>query len=504
MSENLFSNFAATIADPDRVFIAPLHRDAISFRRTFDFAGRFAHVLVSHGVKRGDRVVVQVEKSPEAVFLYFACLRLGAIYVPLNPAYTAGELDYLLADADPALFVSTPERAASSRAIWSRGPVLTLGGDGKSGSLLAEAKDKPGEFADAIVVNDDLAAILYTSGTTGRSKGAMLSHGNLKSNALVLKELWQFQSTDVLLHALPIFHTHGLFVALNVSLAAASSLIFLPKFDVDEILRHLPHASVMMGVPTYYARLLADPRLDRAVVRHMRLFVSGSAPLSAETFTRWQERTGLTLLERYGMTETNMNTSNPYFGERKLGTVGLPLPGTEIRIVEDKGGAVPQGEVGMITVRGPNVFGGYWRMPEKTQASFQDGFFVTGDLGMADEDGYISIVGRGKDLVITGGLNVYPREVETCLNTVPGVQDSAVFGLPHPDLGEGVTAAVVYGGNGEPSEASILASLEERLAKFKRPKRVIFVDEIPRNAMGKVQKNLLQEKYSTLYTAGEA
>jgi malonyl-CoA/methylmalonyl-CoA synthetase len=505
MSENLFSSFAAAIADPDRVFIAPLHRDAATFRQAFDFAGRFAHVLASHGVKRGDRVVVQVEKSAEAVFLYFACLRLGAIYVPLNPAYTGGELDYLLADADPALFVSTPQREVSSRATWPRGPVLTLSDDGKSGSLLLEAMDKPTGFIDEVVTNDDLAAILYTSGTTGRSKGAMLSHGNLKSNALVLKEFWQFQSTDVLLHALPIFHTHGLFVAINISLAAASSLIFLPKFDVGEIFRQLPHASVMMGVPTFYVRLLADPRLDRTMVQHMRLLVSGSAPLSVETFTRWRERTGLTLLERYGMTETNMNTSNPYFGERKLGTVGLPLPGTEIRIVDDKGDGVPQGEVGMITVRGPNVFKGYWRMPERANADFRDGeFFVTGDLGRKDQDGYISIVGRGKDLVITGGLNVYPREVETCLNAVPGVQDSAVFGLPHPDLGEGVTAVVVRSEESESSEAAILASLEERLAKFKRPKRVLFVDEIPRNAMGKVQKNLLQEKYSTLYTAGEA
>jgi malonyl-CoA/methylmalonyl-CoA synthetase len=430
---------------------------------------------------------------------------LGAVYVPLNPAYTAGELDTLLADAEPALFVSTPESEATSRAIYSRGHLLTLGDDGKGGSLLTEAKDKPGDFADAIVANNDLAAILYTSGTTGRSKGAMLSHGNLKSNAVVLKEFWQFQNTDVLLHALPIFHTHGLFVAINVSLAAASSLIFLPKFDVDEIFRQLPHASVMMGVPTFYRRLLADPRLDRATVRHMRLFVSGSAPLPVEIFTRWQERTGFTLLERYGMTETNMNTSNPYFGERKPGTVGFALPGIEIRITDDKGDAVPQGEVGMITVRGPNVFKGYWRMAQMTQADLHDdGFFVTGDLGRKDQDGYISIVGRNKDLVITGGLNVYPREVETCLNAVPGVQDSAVFGLPHPDLGEGVTAVVVRDGEDELSEAAILASLEERLAKFKRPKRVLFVDEMPRNAMGKVQKNLLQEKYSALYTGGKA
>jgi malonyl-CoA/methylmalonyl-CoA synthetase len=305
------------------------------------------------------------------------------------------------------------------------------------------------------------------------------------------------------LHVLPIFHTHGLFVAMNVTLAAASSIIFLPKFDPDEIFHHLPRATTMMGVPTLYVRLLSDPRLDRAAVGDMRLFVSGSAPLPIEIFTQWQERTGFTLLERYGMTETNMNTSNPYAGARKPGTVGLPLPGTEIRIVDKNGASVSQGEVGMITVRGPNVFQGYWRQPDKTKAEFHDdGFFVTGDLGRQDADGYISIVGRGKELVITGGLNVYPREVETSLNAVPGVSDSAVFGLPHPDLGEGVTAVIVANGQEELTEARILVALEDRLAKFKRPKRILFVDEIPRNAMGKVQKPLLQKKYSGLYTEG--
>jgi malonyl-CoA/methylmalonyl-CoA synthetase len=377
-----------------------------------------------------------------------------------------------------------------------------LGEDGKTGSLIQEASRLSPDFPDANMADQELAAILYTSGTTGRSKGAMLSHGNLRSNALALKELWQFSDGDVLLHVLPIFHTHGLFVAINVALAAASSIIFLPKFDPDLVFQHLPRASVMMGVPTLYVRLLADARLDRAAVRHMRLFVSGSAPLPIEVFTQWQERTGHTILERYGMTETNMNTSNPYRGARKAGTVGLPLPGTEIRIVDKEGVAVPQGEVGMIILRGPNVFQGYWRQSVKTKAELHaDGFFVTGDLGRQDEDGYISIVGRGKELVITGGLNVYPREVETSLNAVPGVRDSAVFGLPHPDLGEGVTAVVVAGSE-ELTEGRILAALEDRLAKFKRPKRILFVDEIPRNAMGKVQKPVLQKKYSGLYTEG--
>ena len=500
MSGNLFSSFANTIPDRGRVFLLAGKRE-ISFGHAFECAARFAHLLASRGVKRGDRVAVQVEKSPEAVFLYFACLRLGAIYVPFNPAYTADELIYLLSDAEPALVVCTPEKETAARSIFG-GPVLTLGADGKAGSLIQEAKDLRPDFADADMAHEELAAILYTSGTTGRSKGAMLSHGNLKSNALVLKELWQFSDRDVLLHVLPIFHTHGLFVAINVALAAAASIIFLPKFDPDLIFRELPRATVMMGVPTLYVRLLSDPRLGVAAVRHMRLFVSGSAPLPIEVFNQWQERTGFTLLERYGMTETNMNTSNPYVGARKPGTVGLPLPGTELRIVDKNGDAVPRGEVGLITVRGPNVFQGYWRQPDKTRAELHaDGFFVTGDLGLKDADGYISIVGRGKELVITGGLNVYPREVESSLNAVPGVSDSAVFGLPHPDLGEGVTAAVVAE-NGI-TEAGILAALEKGLANFKRPKRILFVDEIPRNAMGKVQKPLLQKKYCGLYTEGK-
>jgi malonyl-CoA/methylmalonyl-CoA synthetase len=503
MSQNLFSFFANKVSDPKRTFLLlPDRRETVSFHQAFAWAGRFAHLLASHGVKRGDRVTVQVEKSPEAVFLYFACLRLGAIYVPFNPAYTADELSYLISDAEPALFVCAPEKEIAARAIFPQGSILTLGENGQTGSLIEQARDLPPDFPDAKLADSDLAAILYTSGTTGRSKGAMLSHGNLRSNALVLKDLWQFSDKDVLLHVLPIFHTHGLFVAINVALAAASSIIFLPKFDPDRVFQELPRATVMMGVPTLYVRLLSDPRLDRAAVSHMRLFISGSAPLPVEIFSQWQERTGLTILERYGMTETNMNTSNPYIGARKPGTVGLPLPGTEIRIVDKNGDAVPEGEVGMITVRGPNVFQGYWRQPEKTKTELHaDGFFVTGDLGMKDVDGYISIVGRGKELVISGGLNVYPREVETSLNALAGVRDSAVFGLPHPDLGEGVTAAVVA----DPgmTETRILDALADRLAKFKRPKRILFVEEIPRNAMGKVQKPLLQEKYSGLYGEGK-
>jgi malonyl-CoA/methylmalonyl-CoA synthetase len=352
------------------------------------------------------------------------------------------------------------------------------------------------------VGGDDLAAILYTAGTTGKPKGAMLSHGNLQSNAAALRAGWQFTERDVLLHALPVFHTHGLFVGTNVTLSSGASMLFLPKFGVDEIFRALPKATVMMGVPTFYVRLLADKRLSRETAGHMRLFISGSAPLLAETHVRWQALTGHAILERYGMTETNMNTSNPYEGARRPGSVGLPLPGTEVRILGEDGRSLAAGEIGRIQVRGPNVFKGYWRQPEKTREELHaDGFFETGDLGRLDEDGYLAIVGRGKDLIITGGFNVYPKEVESAIDAIPGVEESAVFGLSHPDFGEGVTAAVVAKKNASLTEASIQASLKDRLAGFKQPKRVMLVDELPRNAMGKVQKNLLREQYRALYGA---
>ena len=347
---------------------------------------------------------------------------------------------------------------------------------------------------------EDLASILYTSGTTGRSKGAMLSHGNLTSNAESLKQAWEFSGDDVLLHALPIFHIHGLFVATNISLLSGASILLLPKFEPDAVFQALPQASVMMGVPTFYTRLLKDARLDEDRTRHMRLFISGSAPLLPETHTQWQERTGHAILERYGMTETNMNTSNPYRGARIPGSVGLPLPGVEIRIADGEGHALPQGEIGMIEVRGPNVFKGYWKMPEKTEAEFRtDGFFMTGDLGSIGADGYLRIVGRGKDLIISGGLNVYPREIESLLDELAGVEESAVVGLPHDDFGEGVTAFLVLKPGAQLTPEGVMESLGDRLARFKLPKRVLFIDQLPRNSMGKVQKSALRQDHAKLY-----
>ncbi|HWC62774.1 MAG TPA: malonyl-CoA synthase [Rhizomicrobium sp.] len=498
MSGNLFSFLSAAVQRSDGPFIIPSGRAPISFADAFAQAAKFANLLMARGVHPGDRVAVQVEKSPESLFLYLACLRTGAIYLPLNPAYTVNELFHLLADSEPRLMVCSPARADSIRAIFS-GPILTLGDDG-AGTLIDESAAMPAGFHDAPVTSGDLAAILYTSGTTGRPKGAMLSHGNLQSNATALKEEWRFTSSDVLLHALPIFHTHGLFVATNVALAGAAAMLFLPKFDPDAIFRCMPQATVMMGVPTFYTRLLSDPRLSRATTAHMRLFISGSAPLLAETHAQWQERTGHAILERYGMTETNMNTSNPYEGARKPGSVGRALPGTEIRIAGDDGKTLPQGEIGKILVRGPNVFTGYWRLPERTKEDFlPGGWFITGDMGMLDKDGYLFIVGREKDLIITGGLNVYPKEIETALDAIPGVDESAVFGLPHPDFGEGVTAVLVAKGGAKVTEEAVLAALKNQLANFKLPKRVMVLDEIPRNAMGKVQKNLLRARFQDLY-----
>jgi len=499
MASNLFTAFAAS-SHRDKVFLAPPGRPPISFADAFEQSARFAHVLKAHGVKPGDRVAVQVEKSAEALILYLASLRTGAVFLPLNTGYTASELSYFIIDSSPRVFVCSPKDADMIADLCDGSEILTLGADGRSGSLIAEAKGQSTSFADADVGMGDLAAILYTSGTTGRSKGAMLSHGNLLSNAQALKDVWQFTERDVLLHALPIFHTHGLFVATNVSLLAGATIILLPKFDVEEIFRLLPQATCMMGVPTFYVRLLQDARLHREAARHMRLFISGSAPLLAETHREWSERTGHDVLERYGMTETNMITSNPYVGRRVPGSVGFPLPGTDLRIADDAGAPLPQGEIGMIEVRGPNVFSGYWRMPEKTRAEFRsDGFFITGDLGKIDSEGYVHIVGRGKDLVITGGFNVYPKEVETLIDGLPGVEESAVIGLPHDDFGEGVTAIVIAKKGSTLTEAQIMAALDGRLAKFKLPKRVLFADQFPRNTMGKIQKNLLREQFRNLY-----
>ncbi|HEY2835558.1 MAG TPA: malonyl-CoA synthase [Rhizomicrobium sp.] len=495
MVSHLLDQFAAPPSE--RVFIASSDGRDLTYGGLQALSARLAGALEALGVKPGDRVAAQVEKSPEAIALYLATVRSGAVWLPLNTAYTRAELAYFVTDAEPALFVTAPGREDMVTGV----KVATLDTDGRSGSLLELAARQPDTFEDIARGPNDLASILYTSGTTGRSKGAMLSHENLASNASTLAKLWQFSERDVLLHALPIYHTHGLFVATNTVLMAGAAMLFLPKLDVDAMFRLMPRATVMMGVPTFYTRLLADARLTREATRHMRLFVSGSAPLLSETHRDWNAKTGHAILERYGMTETNMNTSNPYDGARVAGTVGRPLPGVEIRIADpDSGRPLPQGEIGMIEVRGPNVFKGYWRMPEKTYAEFRcDGFFITGDLGTMDANGYVSIVGRGKDLVISGGFNVYPKEVESEIDVLPGVVESAVIGIAHPDFGEGVTAVVAKEKDVVLSEGAVIAALRERLAAYKLPKRVLFVDDLPRNSMGKVQKALLRETYKTLY-----
>jgi malonyl-CoA/methylmalonyl-CoA synthetase len=495
MASHLLDQFPP--AAPDRAFITAADGRVLTYGGLDALSARLAHALQALGVKPGDRVAAQVEKSPEAIALYLACVRAGAVWLPLNTAYTRAELAYFVEDAEPALFVAAPRRESMVTGV----AVASLGTDGQSGSLLELAARHSDDFEDIARGPGDLAAILYTSGTTGRSKGAMLSHENLASNARTLARLWQFTDRDVLLHALPIYHTHGLFVATNTVLMSGAAMLFLPKPDMDEMFRLMPQATVMMGVPTFYTRLLADARLTREATQHMRLFVSGSAPLLSETHRDWRQRTGHAILERYGMTETNMNTSNPYEGARVAGTVGPPLPGVDIRITDpETGGALAQGEIGMIEVRGPNVFTGYWRMPEKTKAEFRaDGFFITGDLGLIDRNGYVAIVGRGKDLVISGGFNVYPKEVEGEIDALPGVVESAVIGVAHSDFGEGVTAVVALKPDAVLTEATVIRALKERLAAYKLPKRVLFVDDLPRNAMGKVQKALLRETYKDLY-----
>jgi malonyl-CoA/methylmalonyl-CoA synthetase len=499
---NLFSRLFDGLDDPKRLAIETQDGARISYGDLVARAGQMANVLVARSVKPGDRVAVQVEKSVANIVLYLATVRAGAVYLPLNTAYTLNELDYFIGDAEPALVVCDPSKAEGLAPIAAKvkARIETLGADGK-GSLTDAADKASGEFATVARANDDLAAILYTSGTTGRSKGAMLSHDNLASNSLSLVDYWRFTDKDVLIHALPIYHTHGLFVATNVTLFARASMIFLPKLDPDLIIKLMARATVLMGVPTFYTRLLQNPALSKETTKHMRLFISGSAPLLAETHREWSARTGHAVLERYGMTETNMNTSNPYDGERVPGAVGFPLPGVSVRVTEpETGKELPREEIGMIEVKGPNVFKGYWRMPEKTKSEFRpDGFFITGDLGKIDNKGYVHILGRGKDLVISGGFNVYPKEIESEIDAMPGVIESAVIGVPHADFGEGVTAVLVCNKGAEVTEAAVLKALDGRLAKFKMPKRVFVVDELPRNTMGKVQKNVLRDTYKDIY-----
>ena len=503
MQYNLYTQILSRVPGRDAPCIRTTDGRIYTYGDVETLSARFANVLRSRGVVIGDRVAVQVEKSPEAIILYLACLRAGAAFLPLNPGYTTAEIEYFVDDATPHIFVCDPQKRKDLAPICESlnvAHLLTLDANGK-GTLTEFAAKAETDYETAAVEATDLAAILYTSGTTGRSKGAMLTHANLASNARTLVEYWQFTESDVLLHALPIFHTHGLFVATNVVLTAGASMIFLPKFDIEEIRKNLPQATTLMGVPTFYTRLLNEEWLDRSSTDHMRLFISGSAPLLAETHKAWTARTGHHILERYGMTETNMISSNPYDGDRLPGSVGFPLPGVSVRITDPASGALLQsGEVGMIEVKGPNVFKGYWRMPDKTRADFrEDGYFITGDLGQFDEGGYLSIVGRNKDLVITGGYNVYPKELEEEIDQIAGVVESAVIGVPHPDFGEGVTAVVVARKGSTLTEDSVIKALDARLAKYKLPKRVIFVEELPRNTMAKVLKNELRKTYADLY-----
>jgi malonyl-CoA/methylmalonyl-CoA synthetase len=503
MNANLFSRLFDSLDDPNRLAIETIDGQRISYADLMARAGRMANVLVNSGVKPGDRVAAQTEKSVPGLVLYLAAVRAGAVYLPLNTAYTLNELEYFITDAEPSLVVCDPSKAEGIGSIAAKveAKVLTLGADGR-GSLTEAAANASPEFATVARADNDLAAILYTSGTTGRSKGAMLTHDNLASNSLSLVDYWRFTGKDVLIHALPIYHTHGLFVASNVTLFARASMIFLPKFDPELIIQLMARSTVLMGVPTFYTRLLQSPALTKESTKHMRLFISGSAPLLADTHREWAARTGHAVLERYGMTETNMNTSNPYDGDRVPGAVGHALPGVTVRVTDpDTGKELARENIGMIEVKGPNVFKGYWRMPEKTKAEFRDdGFFITGDLGKIDGDGYVHILGRGKDLVISGGFNVYPKEIESEIDAMPGVIESAVIGVPHADFGEGVTAVLVCDKGAKVDETSVLKALDGRLAKFKMPKRVFVVDELPRNAMGKVQKNILRDTYKDIYT----
>lgn len=501
MNANLYALFESRFPEDRSACCIETHDGLYYSWNDLDRAtAKIANLLAGLNLPSDARIAVQVEKSPEALLLYLATIRAGYVYLPLNTAYRAAEIEYFIDNAEPAVVICSPQNFGwVSQIAFSRGTshVFTLGDD-RSGSLLVRAALQSNSFTTVHRQSDELAAILYTSGTTGRSKGAMLTHENLASNAKVLHDYWHWQAGDVLLHALPLFHVHGLFVASHGALLNGSKMIFLPKFDSAEVIRHLPRATVFMGVPTYYVRLLADPAFNREACANMRLFVSGSAPLLTDTFNQFIERTGHTILERYGMSETTMLVSNPYDGERIGGTVGLPLPGVSVRTVRSDGTPCSPGEIGDIQVKGPNVFKGYWRMPEKTAEEFtSDGYFKTGDVGRFDESGYLSIVGRSKDLIISGGYNVYPKEIETVIDEMDGVAESAVFGVPHPDFGEAVTAVVVAKPGCTVIERSIIDALKSKIANFKVPKRVFLIPELPRNTMGKVQKNLLREQYAS-------
>lgn len=499
MNANLYALFASRFPHDMAACCIETHEGLFYSWNDLERAtAKIANLLTSLKLPKGSRIAAQVEKSPEALMLYLATIRAGYVYLPLNTAYRAAEIDYFVGNAEPAVVVCSPKNFGwVAQIAFKAGAkhVFTLG-DRRDGSLLTRAAHQADTFETAPRLTDDLAAILYTSGTTGRSKGAMLTHGNLASNAEVLQNYWHWKKDDVLLHALPIFHVHGLFVASHGALLNGSKMIFLPRFDSTEVMRHLPRATVFMGVPTYYVRLLAEPGFDQKMCASMRLFISGSAPLLIDTFTEFTRRIGHTILERYGMSETTMLTSNPYDAQRKGGTVGMPLPGVSVRVANDESLPCTVDAIGAIQVAGPNVFKGYWRMPEKTAEEFTaDGYFKTGDLGKFDADGYLSIVGRSKDLIISGGYNVYPKEIESFIDEMDGVIESAVIGLPHQEFGEAVTAVVVVTPNTVLSEADVITALKAKIANFKVPKHVFFLPDLPRNTMGKVQKNMLREHF---------
>ena len=501
MTNYLYDGVFAPHADSRKTFLYTADGE-ISFADFTALTDRIASLLVATGLAPGDRVAVQADKSVMLFALYAATVKAGGVYLPLNTGYTAAELDYFLGDAKPRIVVVSSKAEAAIASIAERigAALMTLDAD-ESGSLRDAAMAHEGRFAAVPRGSEDLAAILYTSGTTGRSKGAKLCHRNLRSNAEVLRDYWRFTPDDVLLHMLPIYHTHGLFVASNLLALVGGSMIFLPKYAADVALEWMPKATTMMGVPTFYTRLLDHDGFTREASAHMRLFISGSAPLLAETHRQFEARTGKAILERYGMTETNMSTSNPFDGDRRAGTVGFALPGVDIRIADPQTGApLPDGEIGIIEQRGDNVFLGYWEMPEKTAESFRDdGFFITGDMAVRDADGYISIVGRDKDLIISGGLNVYPKEVEGMIDAVEGVLESAVIGVPHRDFGEAVVAVIVRSDDALAAE-TVEAALADQLAKFKQPKAILFTDALPRNSMGKVQKAELRKAHDGLFS----
>ena len=508
-SQNLFAALRAAFpADLDLAAVETEDGGIYTWRDLERASAMLANLLASLGIPEGSRIAVQVEKSVEAMLLYLATLRAGHVFLPLNTAYQSAEMEYFIANAKPAVVVCSPSNFGwVSQLAFKAGTahVFTLGDD-RSGSLLDRAVHCSDRHEPVVRAADDLAAILYTSGTTGRSKGAMLTHGNLLSNAVMLKDYWGWQPGDVLIHALPIFHVHGLFVAIHAALLNGSKMVWMSRFEARRVIEKLPEATVFMGVPTLYVRMLAEPLLDRSACRNMRLFIAGSAPLLIETFQAWVARTGHTILERYGMSETIMLTSNPYQAdprhanqsERRGGTVGFPLPGVQLRVVDEQGQHLPAEGIGGIEVKGPNVFKGYWRMPEKTAEEFtRDGYFRTGDVGHVDARGYVTIVGRSKDLIISGGYNVYPAEIEGYLNELPGVAESAVVGVPHPDFGEVGVAVVIARPGARLDAQAMLATLKARLANFKIPKHAVVVPELPRNTMGKVQKNLLREQYKS-------